>query len=229
MATPDITAAEVMNSARAYLNDVGATTFDNTVLLPYLKTAVRDLRELMQQSNLPVTNEVEEVLNLTAGTTEVSFVTTPALPQNLTQIRQIWERQHDNPPWVPMKRVEFLPYWQDGQLVQQFSVWAWIDNKIKLLESSQDNDLKLNFIKQLLQVVDENSVIGVINGESFLAYRTGSLAARWTGEDIARADQLDDEASNAWDRLASIENKGKQAIYKRRLPFRMGWKNRGLF
>ena len=122
MATPDYTAGEVMENAAAFLNDVARQVYTNAILLPYAKQAVRDLRELMQQSNLPVTNEVDEILSVTAGTTEISFVTSPALPENLTEIRQIWERPHDSNPWVPMQRVEFLPYWQDGQTVQQFSV-----------------------------------------------------------------------------------------------------------
>ncbi len=227
MPPPDFTAGDVMDTAAALLNDVSKQTFSYTVQLPYVKLAFREMRELLELENVPVTSRVGTILTIPASTTEISYVTSPALPEDLVEIRMMYERIAGVDPWTPMQRMEALPYQLDGQEALNFLIWAWIDNKIKLLPCSQDNDLKLDYIAQLTDIVDENSTIGVINGRSFLEYRTGALLAQFVNENKERADDLNEDAVNAFDRTAGIEAKSKQAIFTRRRPFRAAWKNRG--
>lgn len=229
MATPDITAGTVMDGARALLNDQDAQIYTNTNLLQYLKTAFRELREYLSESNIPVTNKTDTVLSIPASTTQITFVSTPALPQDLVEIQRVWFRTEDTNPWFPLTRREFIPPQLEGIEYSEFMYWAWVDNKLKLLPSNEILDLKLEYIQQLTEPADENSTLGIINGQTFLEYRVASLASRYMMENVERAQDLDANAQLSLDRAVNIENKARQSIYVRRRPFRAGWKSRTAF
>lgn len=226
MATPNFTAGDVMSAAAALLNDQAMQTFTYAVQIPYMKMAMSELREYLQLANVPVTNRTEEVLQIPAGTTVVSFLTTPSLPSDLIEIQQCWERVDSSYPWTPMVRKEFKPHWTEGQTYYSFLFFAWLNNELHLPASVQINELKLDYVAQTSQIVDENSQIELINGQSFLNYRTAALVAEYTGENKTRADDLNQNAKDALDRLMGIESKARQPISVRRRPFRQGYKSR---
>lgn len=229
MATPDVTAGQVMVGSRALLNDQNDQSYHNSVLLQYLKIAFRELRELLEESNIPVTNKTDTVLALPAGTTVVSFTSTPALPSNLVEIRDLWSRNVNTNPWYKLTKKEFLPPALEGIDYTEFVYWSWENNTIKLLPTTSAMDLKLEYIEQLSEIADENSILGIINGQTFLEARTAALAARYAEENTERAQDLDQLSQAAADRLINIENKAKQNIYVRRRPFRSAWKSRTSF
>lgn len=229
MATPDVTAGTIMDGSRALLNDQEAQIFTNTNLLQYLKTSLRELREYFEESNIPVTNVVDDILAVTAGITVIGFDTVPALPEDLVEIQQVWFRQENTDPWYPLTRVEFIPPQLEGITYSEFMYWAWLENRIHLLEANQNLDLKLQYIKQIPEPTDENSNIGIINGQSFLEARVAALAARYMMENPERAQDLDLISQTALERAVNIENKAKQSIYTRRRPFRAQWKTRTSF
>lgn len=229
MATPNFTAGDVMSAVRALLNDNAGQYYSNTVQIPYINMAMLELREYLELSNSPVTNYSDTVLTIPAGTTVINYVTTPALPQDLVDIRQMWYRPTGDGPFVPLTRKDFLPHWLDGQDLYSFLFWAWYDNAVHIPSSSQINDLKLDYIKQIAEVVDENSQLSLINGQSFLNYRTAALLCRYVKNDVEKAQDMDVNAQTSLDRTIGIESKGRQAIITRRRPFRQGYKNRGRF
>lgn len=227
MATPDFTAGDVMDAAASLNNDTARTIYTYVVQVPYLQMAIQELREYLELSNSPVTNFSDTVLTIPAGTTVVSFLTTPSLPIDLVDIRQAWERVSGVDPFTPMRRVDFIPAWIEGEEVYQFSIFAWLNNSIHIPSSSQANDIKLNYVKQIDNVVDENSQLTLINGQTFLQYRSAALLAQYVGENPTRADALNMNAQSALDRAIGIETKGRQPIFTRRRPFRSAWKHRG--
>ena len=227
MPTPDFTAGNVMDAAASLLNDTARTVFTYTVQIPYLKMSLQELREYLELSNSPVTNYADTVLAIPAGTTVISFLTTPALPTDLVDIRQAWERVTGTDPYTSMRRVDFIPNFISGETVPNFSIFAWLNNSMHVPASSQIIDLKLNYIQEIDNVVDENSQLTLINGKTFLQYRLGALLAEYVGENKARADALNMNAQSALDRTIGIETKGRQPISTRRKPFRSAWKRRG--
>jgi hypothetical protein len=229
MATPDVTAGTIMDGSRALLNDQEAQIYTDVNLLSYLKTAFRELREYLEESNIPVTNKVDSVLSIDAGTTVVSFTSTPPLPDDLVEIQRVWYRTVDTDPWYPLTRREFVPPQLEGIEYTGFTFWAWVNNELHLLPSSSDLDIKLEYIQQVSEPTDENSNIGIINGQSFLEARCAALAARYMMENPERAQDLDAVSQMALDRTINIENKAKQSIFVRRRPFRAGWKSRTQF
>lgn len=231
MASPDLTAGEVMNKSASLLNDTARSVYSYTVQLPYLQMALQDLRKLLELNNSPVTNEsTPVVINVPAGTAIIGFSTTPALPSDLIEIQKLWESAEGTEQWTPMTRKEFLPHYLAGEEISQFLIYAWRDNEIHLLPANADNDLKIDYIKSLFTAVtDENSQLSIINADSYLQFRTAALCAEFIGENGTRAASLNIQAQQSFDTLIGIDNKGKQMIQTRRRPFRAAWKNRGIW
>lgn len=229
MPSPDITAGNVMDKAAVLMNDAAKQEFTYTVQLPFLQMALQDLRKQLQLNNSPVTNHVSTVITIPAGTVSIGFGgVAPKLPDDLIEIQQLWESNTGTNQWIPITKVEFLPHYLEGATTNQFLCWAWLDNNIKLPEASADIDIKLDYIKDLFTVItDENSVLRVINCDSYLQYHTAALLAEFVAEDKERAESLDGEAVNALDIMLGIDNKGRQQIATRRRPFRAAWKSRG--
>jgi hypothetical protein len=218
-----------MDAAAALLNDTEKQVFTYVAQLPYLKIALKELREWMELSNAPVTNKTSAVITVPIGTTVVGFATSPALPSDLVEIQEVWERKSSDSSFIPMVRREFLSHVLDGETVTQFQIWAWKNNTIELPEASVAIELKLDYIQNLFtNIIDQNSKISVVNCESFLSFRTASLCAEFIGENESRAQKLDAHAQAALERREGIDSKGKQQIATRHRPFRASFKSRGL-
>ena len=170
MPSPDITAGDVMDRAAALMNDVAKQEFTYAVQIPYLQMALSDLKMELQQNNSPVTNRESVAITVPAGTTSIGFGgVDPKLPDDLIEIQQLWERPEGQDPYIPMTRVEFIPLYLEGTTINQFLIWAWINNRIQLPEADADIDLKIDYIQDLFSLVtDENSNIGVINSDCYL-------------------------------------------------------------
>jgi hypothetical protein len=125
-----------------------------------------------------------------------------------------------------MVKKEFIPTYMLGVEYQQFMIYAWNGNNLQFLPCVQSNDIKLDYIQQLADIVDENSMIGIINGQSFLEFRNAGLCAEFIGENATRAESLNGNAQLSMDRLGGIEAKARQKVTTRHRPFRAGFKSR---
>lgn len=223
-----------MDASASMQNDSAQTVYTYAAQLPYFNMALKELQEHFELNNIPITNRTSAPLDVVAGTTEIGFATSPALPSDLIDIEQLWERIEGTNPYVPMTKVDFLPHNLEGTLVGPFTWYVWENQTIKVLESLQDNDLKLDYIANLFSLITINDInnhtdtIGIINAASFLQYRTGALVAQFIGENKSRADDLDTFAILGLDRVTGIGTKGRQSITTRRRPFRAGLKSRGI-
>jgi hypothetical protein len=230
MATPVV----IMQASASFLNDINRRIFTDDVLTPYLNVALTDLQEIFQLNNIPVTNQTSSSLAVAAGISEIAFTgTVPTLPPDLVEIRQLWESPSGLNQWTPMKKMEFLPhYYESPILSNQFLIWAWEDQKIKLIAANANNDLKLDYIKTIFPVVTSLTKIINLNtllSQSYLQYRTAALAAYFIGENEERASVLNDQANEAMMKSLQISTKGKQAIGVRRRPFRAAFKMRATY
>ncbi len=221
-----------MNMVAALMNDTLRATYTNSVQLPYFDIALRDLEEIFELNNIPVTNQVSAILTpLVAGTTVVSFTTTPALPSDLIEIQQLYERATGVIPWIPMTRREFIPLSREDQQITQFLVWAWVDQEIRLISSTASNDLKMNYIQSIFttptDIADVDIDIPVINIHQYLGFHTASLCSMFIGSNETRAALLESQAQAALERELGIPIKGRQAITTRRQPFMGSYRRRG--
>jgi hypothetical protein len=225
-----VTPAEIIDQAASLMNDTAQTVFTDTACLPYLNIALDELQELYEQNNVPTTNDVSVAIAVPAGTTEIGFGIVPALPDDLIEIRQLWESESGQDNWIPMTKKEYIPQYLLEQNVSGFLVWAWRGQKIHVPAAIQDNDLKIDYIRSIFQtpllIANINVPLPDKNIKSFLAYRTASLCSMFIGENPTRADVLGAGAQDAWGRLLNIHNKGKQSITVRHRPFRASYKSR---
>lgn len=227
-----MTPAEVISGVSSLMNDTNQVVYTNEACLPYLNIAMRDLQEIFQQANIQYTNATSEILNVPAGTTVIApYGGPPQLPKGLLEIQNLWERQAGVDPWIKMRREEFLPYALEGSpRPDQFLIYTYNEGKIKLLAADQNNDLKIDYIKDMFQlpiVLDQINMQLPFNlCQSFLEYRTGQLCSMYIGENPSRSQQLGTDAQLAIDRAVGIYSKGRQAISVRHRPFRMGYKGR---
>lgn len=232
MATVDLVASTVMDQMASLMNDTAKSTYTYVNMLPYLQMALDELQEDFELNGISATEKTSAVIQVNAGITEIVFngVGVPALPDDLIEPQQLWERNRGIDPFVPMNRREYLPHTLEGTEINMFVYYTWADSKISFLPSNADNDIKIDYIKQLFTpLVDENSQINLINAKSFLQYRGAALLAEFIERNLTSANSLSANALLSIDRARGIAVKGKQAINTRRRPFRNAYKRRGGF
>lgn len=230
MSIAQLTAGTVMNKAAVLMNDAARSVYTYVIQVPYLQTAMQELQEYFELHSLPVTETVSAVIQMDAGDTTIAYDASPApeLPDDFVEPQQLWERTRNIDPWIPMTRRDYLPHQLEGVLTSQFIYFVWQKQEIKVLPSNQDNDIKIDYIRQLFtEITDENSVINIVNARTFLEFRTAALLAEFIEKDVNNANRLNGFASAAMDRATGITVKGKQTIMTRRRPFRAAYKRGG--
>lgn len=230
MATVDLLAGTVMNAAASLLNDTARTIYTYTAQVPYLNMALRELQEYFELYSIPSTQQVSAVINILANQTQIVYngVGVPTLPNDMIEPQQLWEREKGVDPYIPMTKRDYLPHNLEGVKTGQFIYFVWQDQKIKFLPANRDNDIKIDYIRDLFApVIDQNSFINIINAQTFLEYRTAGLMAEFIERNKSSADSLNAYSVLAIDRATGISIKGKQTIATRRRPFRAGYKKRG--
>lgn len=229
----DLSAGSVMNIAAALMNDVSRSVYTYAIQVPYLKLTMQELQEEFELNNIPVTEAVSAVIQVNAGITEIGYEPTPTipstpfLPSNMVEIRQLWERTRGVNPYTPMDKKDFLPHSAEGVTQSSFGIYTFQEQKIKVLPSNQNIDLKIDYVKQIFtDIVDETSGINVLNAKTFLEYRTAALLSEFIESNMSTADKLNGYAGLSLDKVTGISVKGKQSIPTRRRPFRSSYKRR---
>lgn len=231
MSTTSLTAAEVMDRAAALMNDPAKTDYTYAALLPYLKIAVDELVESLEESNSSPTNMTSAAITITVGTNKLSPVeslTPPYYPEDLVEIQGVGERlAGTEDSFLPLSKREFL---QGFPASNSLLFWIWEDQCIKFNPNgaTSDREIQLNYVRAAISLpTSELSVIGTINARSYLSYKTAALCSLYIGENETRAAALDSDAEEALERLTGMNNKGKQQIMTRHRPFRAAYKARG--
>lgn len=221
-----------MQSSAALLNDKNRSVYTYADQIPYLNIALHELQEHFELNNIPATDQLSSVIQVDANVSAIRFNAAgtgadPKLPDDLIEPQKLWERARNTNPFVPMTKVDGLPQSMVGTEISQFQIYVWEANEIRFFAANSDNDIKLEYIRNLfINAVDENSLINVVNGQTFLEYRTAALCAWFIGENKSRSDELNVFAGLAIDRSTGIGTKGRQSTTTRRRPFRSSYKRR---
>lgn len=224
-----ITAASVMDRSAALLNNVALTVYSYTVQLPYLNIAYDELKEELEEDNVPMTNAVSANITVAAGANSfLSYSSVPPYPADLIDIRDIWERPSGtNNQFVLMHSVDFLP---KAQALTAYLQWyTWQGQVIRFIGATGAVEVQLNYIADNLPALATSlDTIALFNAKSFLQYRNAALCAEFVGENKTRADSLNAYALMALERLLNISAKGRQKIATRRRPFMASYRQRGI-
>jgi len=228
MSSQELNAGTVMNASAALLNDAAKSLYTFAAQIPFLNLALQELQEIFQLNEVPVVDTTSAVITIPDGIDKIGFGGTnedPKLPDDLIEPQILYERESGVDPYTLMGKLNSLPRQLEGTEISQFINYVWQSQEIRFLPANRDNDIKIDYIRDLfVAIVDENSVINVINAASFLEFRNAGLCAFFIGENKTRADDLNGFASLAIDRATGISTKGRQAIFTRRRPFRSAYK-----
>jgi hypothetical protein len=230
MAAVDLLAGTVMDKAASLMNDTARSIYNYTVQVPYLQMALQELREHFELHSIPSTQLSSALINIPAGITEIIYngIGVPKLPDAFVEPLELWERQAGIDPYIPMHRKDFLPHNIEGIPTGAFIYFTWNNQKIEFLVANRDNDIKIDYVQELFTpIVDETSLINVVNAATFLEYRTASLLAEFIERNLTSSNALGGYAMLGIDRATGIGVKSKQSIMTRRRPFRAGYKKRG--
>lgn len=221
------------------MNDTAQQKYNNESCLPYLNMALDELQEIMEENNIPVTNQTSASLTIPIGTppvTEIAFIgTTPVLPPQLIELQEVWESDLSQDNWFPLARKEFIPHNIEGIELNTFGIFVWKKNILTLPTVNNSRNLKLDYIESIfitpIAMGDIETDLGVQfkNIKTYLGYATGALCSMFIGENETRAAALNGKAEEALERTLNIPTKGRQAIYTRRRPFRQAYKSRGWY
>lgn len=229
----DLLVTTVMNTAAALLNDPSRTMYTYAKQIPFVNIAGRELKEFFELNNVPVTDTITSTpITVLAGQTSIGYAPTPPvantpyLPDDFIEPKVVWERLTGVDPYTIMNRVDYLPRYEEGILINQFLVFTWQSQEIRFLAATQINQIKIDYIRNLFPVLTSVSNIGIVNAQTYFEYRTAALCAEFIGENKTRADDLNAFAALGMDRTIGIGTKGRQAINIRHRPFRNSYKRR---
>jgi hypothetical protein len=217
-------ASVVMDRARAALNDRQGQLFTNDVLLPFVNNAWEDLQSEMQNNGLPTVYETSAVLSIPAGAIVVSTASTPPLPTDIIEPRNVYEKLSSETRWIPMKEYnDLLPSTQGNRL----GLWQWRDDELRLVGSTVATQLLIEYTKSLIDITGPNTVIPLNAAKLFLAYKTAAEAASDIGQNGTRASSLSLRAEVEKSKFISIRVKGTQGVSTRRIPYtrRVQWRS----
>lgn len=205
--------SELINQAAVYLNDPNKVIWTNTVLLPYVKAAWHDFQLELENNQVPCTRNASVAINVTAGQTTV------ASPSDIISPYELWERTQGSSEKFAEMYEKLFPF-VDVETKDTFGYWAWYRNELKVPAASVNREVKVRYLANLGNVTDENSSLNVINGFSFLSYKTAALAASFTGRAPETAKELEARAINALRLTVAIDVKSLQSQPVRRMPWR---------
>jgi len=229
------TPAYIMSLVASLQNDSKRRFYTDEAILPYFNMALDELQEIYQLNDIPVIEQTSSIIQCNVGITTISFGGVPALPSDLVEIKQLWESRRGQNQFTPMTRKEFLPHYMEGSQFSQYLIWSWDNNQINLLPTNQDNDIKMDYIRNifntpiLINQVSTDLGVKFINLPTYLSRRTAALCSMFIGENETRAAALTDLSEQALNRALQIPIKGKQAITTLRRPFRANYKSRSPF
>ena len=212
-------ASTIFDEARMLLNEPAAKLYTNTILLPVLRKAYRELQQEMVDNGISVARDQSTALTLPANTTAITFSSSPALPSNLLYPIMLHEKfsgQSDN-EYVLMQEKVWTP---DETQSERLQYWVWAEDEIKLLGSTGVTLVRLRYWGSLTAIVDGTTNIPIRDCETFLSSRTAAIAAYVIGRMPTIGEVLNADADKALGLFLSTGVKNRQALPTRRKPFR---------
>lgn len=175
-----------MDSARIFLNDTGASLFNNSVLTPYVAKANETLEVLLITWGIQAQRQKSIAILVPASLLTNS---TLILPDDFLVPRDIYERavgQNDS-DYTQVIEKDWEP---DSIATNTLNYYAFRNNNIYFPPCSADREVQVRYERQLAVIVGENSPADFILAKNYLAAKTAELAARYIGMNGSHADDL---------------------------------------
>lgn len=209
-----VLASAIMDRSAAFLNDVNKTLYSYANQLPYLKSAYDRLQMYLQMNGALTLKDTSSVIDVDANATEINP------PSDLVSIIEIKERERDSTDlWADTKEVDELP---EMDPVDNIQYWMWEEEKIKIIAPLTNREVKVHYYKSATAINSESSSVSILNSTEYLALKTAALCAKYIGENLSRAAELEAEAREALGLMLNIDVKSRQGFGVRQKPYGAG-------
>ena len=204
---------DVCKLARVLLNDTGIQLYTNDVLLPFVQLAYGEAEKHLTVNGIGAVKELSQVVPVTPSMKAITVneINDMVLPIALS------ERGPGETQFTEMTMGKWEGIDNPGPTIGR---WVWRENEIKFQSPATDREVKVKYLKGFPLFANENSPILINSSLEFLSYRTASLASRYIGGNVGRADALDIDAGRLLPVMIATEIKNTQQLPVRRRPFR---------
>lgn len=163
-----------LDTARELLNDVGATIWPNTVLIPFFNIGYRMLQTKLKNAGCPVQMS-EDTNNIAANTT------VPFTPTNIIEPIRLWEKTQaaSDLTYIQMTEKAFLP---TIVTTTNLRVWRWNGTSIEIIGATVNKTVKTRMWSFVADITTAGDDIPFVNAENYLGPITASLANESIGE-----------------------------------------------
>lgn len=164
----------VLDAARTHLGDNQAMDWQDTDILPKLQEAFRELRLKLIRAGIPLTENVTPDISVPANTSLLNGLT--GYPDT-TIIMPIWlfekypGQTDDN--YVDMQPRSFIPVESPGTSRLQY--WAWLQQQTQVRPCTQPTVVRMRYRMSIPVPTKNDDPVGIIEGDSFLSFRTAAL------------------------------------------------------
>lgn len=174
----DVTAETVFNMSRVLLNDVNIQLWSDTVLMPMMYQAHLELQQKLKARASPV---MKGYAYVTVDQYE-TFFPPGGGPVDLTMPIFMWERPYGSTvEFQPMTEAGILPFLAPGTN-PNLIWWSWIQDTVQFVGASLIVEAVLLYWRRVPVPTVASDLIGIIDGEQYLAPRIAAIAAASVGE-----------------------------------------------
>lgn len=197
---PAVQAQVALDTARTLLNDDSGNLFSNTVLMPKLIQAFRQMQADLRinAASIMISTNVQ---NIALGTPLITIA-------DINEPIKLWEKAQGagDDTYSPMTEYDPLPN-DVGAATLRY--WDWDGTQINFIPCTVSRTVKTRYWRTLTEPIDGTSSLIFINAEYYLAPMTAAIMVGTLGED----EQMTALAAQAVTSLKMIidANRGRQA------------------
>jgi len=206
-------ADDVMVDVAAKLNDPSRSVYTNTVQLPFVGMANRELQILLELNGIPILKDKSVGIRVPAGAVEM-----PQYPPDFIEPIILQERTYGSDEgFIDMEEREWVP---DENLTNVLRFWVFQDNAIKLLGAKIDREVKMKYRRNLNPLTVAGSNLEIADSQPWLVARVCQMIENDVMNSPSRANERIMEVRDAKDNLIRKLLKNTQALGVRRRPYR---------
>lgn len=206
-------ADDVMVDVAAKLNDPSRSVYTNTVQLPFVGMANRELQILLELNGIPLLKDKSIGITVPANSVEL-----PQYPPDFIEPIILQERAFGSlDGFVDMEEREWVP---DEPATNSLRFWVFQDGVIKLLGAKQDREVKMKYRRVLNPLTVAGSNIEIADAQPWLVARVCQMIENDVMNSPTRANERIPEVRDAKDNLIRKLLKNTQALGVRRRPYR---------
>lgn len=188
--------SDVLDRARANLNDQAASLWTDNLLLPHVQSAYEWMYTRTAIYNPNTWRKVQgdpydADIPYTAGATDI----TSTLPADLYLPEKLEWRPDTSSDWAPVDRVAALPTLEATEVDYPTS-WCWINRRLVMNPAQTDCLLRLTYLSLFPDVVDASSEILIDNAVTALSHYTAAVAYASRGQNELAQAQMGSNEEN---------------------------------